>query len=226
MIVVFGLMLGLGGGATYAAFSWTTANGASSLATAPDWTAPSASGSVIAKSGSTTSGTISQGSTYFAYANVTDSGNPAAGVGSVTANLVNITTGQSAAALTTTGGPWTIDGTSYAYRTASLTADNPLSAGVKAYTLTMTDAASPANSATQSGFSVTVSNGPSGVDIQTTNKAGGTQGKPEAGDVITYTYSTAMAPGSMKSGWSGASTTVDVTFGNNTCGPSNDALLV
>jgi hypothetical protein len=68
--------------------------------------------------------------------------------------------------------------------------------------------------------------GPSAVDIQTTNKAGGTAGKPEAGDVITYTFSTAMAPASIKTAWTGASTTVDVTFGNNTCGPSNDALLV
>jgi hypothetical protein len=35
-----------------------------------------------------------------------------------------------------------------------------------------------------------------------------------------------MAPASIKTGWTGAATTVDVTFGNNTCGPSNDALLI
>lgn len=225
MITLFGLVLGLGGGATNAAFSWTTGNGANSLATAPDWTAPTATASVIAKSGSTTGGTINQGSTYYVYANVTDSGNPAAGVSSVTANLVNITAGQAAAALTTTGSPWTVDGTSYAYRSALIIADNPLSSGVKAYTLTLTDASSPANVATQSGFSVTVSNGPTGIDIQATN-GGGNPGKPEANDTVTYTYSTAMAPGSIKSGWTGVSTTVDVTIGNNTCGPSNDALLV
>jgi hypothetical protein len=223
LVTVFGVALGIGGGVTYAAFSWSTTNGADTLATAPDWTAPTGS-TVIAKAGSLTSGTINPGSAYYVYANVTDTGNPASGIASVTANVSAITTGQSAAALTTTGGPFTIDGTSYAYRSASLTANAGLTAGSKAYTLTMNDAAGNAGSANGS-VNVVVVVGPSAVDIQTTN-SGGTAGKPEAGDVVTYTFSTAMAPASIKTGWTGASTTVDVTFGNNSCGPSNDALLV
>ena len=86
------------------------------------------------------------------YANVTDPGNPASGVASVTANVSAISAGQTAAPLATTGGPWTIDGTAYAYRSTTLTADNPLAPGTKTYTLTMTDSHTPANAATQGGF--------------------------------------------------------------------------
>jgi hypothetical protein len=51
---------------------------------------------------------------------------------------------------------------------------------------------------------------PTATDIQTTNVAGGTAGKPESGDVITYTFSEAMAPASILAGWSGAARTVVV----------------
>jgi hypothetical protein len=224
LVVAFGVALGIGGGATYAAFSWTTANGANTLAAAPDWTGPTGT-TVIATAGSTTSGTINPSSAYFVYANVTDTGNPASGISTVTANVTNITTGQSAAALTTTGGPFTIDGVSYAYRSASLTANAGLTAGSKAYTIAMTDNAANVGSANGS-VNVVILTAPAGVDIQTTNKAGGTIGKPEAGDVVAYTFSTAMAPASIMTGWTGASTSVDVTFGNNACGPGNDSLFV
>jgi hypothetical protein len=224
LIVVFGVALGIGSGVTYAAFSWTTANGANTLATAPDWTAPTGT-TVIAKAGSTTSGTINPSSTYYVYANVTDAGNPASGIATVTANVTNITTGQSAAALTTTGAPFTIDGVSYAYRSASLTANAGLTAGSKAYTLAMTDNAGNSGSASGS-VNVVILTAPAAVDIQATNKAGGTVGRPESGDVVTYTFSTGMAPASIMTGWTGTSTSVDVTFGNNACGPGNDSMFV
>lgn len=220
MIVVFGLVLGLGGGATYAAFSWTTPNGANSLATDTDWTAPTGS-STIAKTTSTTGGVIAQGSAYYVYANATDSGNPASGVASVRANVGNITTGQTNVALSTTGGPWTISGVSYAYRSASLTANNPLSAGSKSYTLTLTDSHTPANSATQT-FSVVVDNtAPTAADVQ----ANVGNGIPEAGDQLTYTFSETMDLTSILAGWSGTSTSVQASFANGGCG-TNDSITI
>ncbi len=224
LIALTGLALGVVGGATVAAFSWATSASTNAMTTDTDWTPPSAISSVIARSGSTTSGTISQGSNYFVYANVTDSGNPPSGVATVTANVSAITAGQTAAPLSTSGGPWTIDGTSYAYRSSSLTADNPLSAGTKSYSLTMSDAHIPANTATQGGFSVNVVIGPAGLDIQTTN--GGTAHKPDAGDTVTYTYTAAMDPGSIMSGWTGSSTTIQARFNQNGCGAGNDSLTV
>ena len=118
-----------------------------------DNTAPSVSASVIAPSaGSSLPGFIAQGGSYFVYATITDG---VAGVSSATANVSTISAGQTAVALTTTGGPWTVGGTSYTYRSALQTADAVLAAGSKSYTVSATDNAT--NSASAS-FSVTVDN--------------------------------------------------------------------
>jgi chitinase len=55
---------------------------------------------------------------------------------------------------------------------------------------------------------------PTGIDIQTTNIAGGTDAKPETGDLITYSFSDPMSPASILAGWTGAITTVVVRFTN------------
>ncbi len=221
VVTVLGLILGVGGGVTYAAFSSTTSNGANTFATDTDWTPPSGT-SVIAKTTATTGGYISQGSAYYVYASATDSGNPASGVGSVRANVSNVTTGQTNVALTTTGGPWTIGGVSYNYRSASLTAENPLAAGVKTYTVTMIDSHAPANSSGAVSFSVTVDNaGPSAANVQA-NVGNGT---PEAGDTLTFTFSEVMEPTSILAGWTGASTSVQAFFQNGGCG-TNDSVTI
>lgn len=206
------LLLGIGGGVAWAAFSATTSDGPNSFTAAADFVAPTASASVIAKTTGYLSGTIRQGGAYYVYANVTDTGNPASGVSTVTANVSTISTGQTAVALTSTGGPFSVNGVSYTYRSASVTANNPLAAGSYSYTLTMADAA--ANSGTQSGVPVTVDNTvPTGTDVQTAN--GGTiVGRPQENDTITFTFSETMDPDSILSGWTGASTGVVVRINN------------
>ncbi len=221
LIVALGLTIGLSGGATYGAFSATTANGANTLATDTDWQAPSGS-SVIARAASVVGGSIAQGSSYYVYANATDAGNPASGVASVRADVSTISTGQTNVALSTSGGPWTIGGVSYAYRSAALTANTPLAAGSKSYTVTFTDAHTPANGATQT-FSVTVDNsGPTATDIQANNG----DGIPGAGDWLAYTFSEPMDPGSILAGWTGSSTTVQVLMRNGGCGANDSATVL
>ena len=44
-----------------------------------------------------------------------------------------------------------------------------------------------------------------GTDIQSANKTGGAVGRVEAGDVLTFTYSTTVAPSSLAAGWDGTS---------------------
>jgi hypothetical protein len=221
LVALAGLALGALGGATVAAFSGTTSVSTNAMTTDTDWTPPSGS-SVIARTAATLGGAIAQGSTYYVYANATDAGNPASGVASVRADVSNITAGQTNVALSTTGGPWTIGGVSYAYRSGSLTADNPLAAGSKTYTLTLTDSHSPANSATQS-FSVTVDNtGPTALDIQ----ANVGNGIPEAGDQLIYTYSETMDPGSILAGWTGSPASVQVFMRNGGCGTNDSATVL
>ena len=120
--------------------------------------------------------------------------------------MSSITTGSTAVALTTVGGPWTVGGVTYMYRSASLTATNPQIAGAKSFTVTATDGAG--NTSTAFSGSVTVDNTvPTASNIQTSNN-GAIVGRAETGDTITYTFSEAMDPNSILAGWTGASTLV------------------
>jgi hypothetical protein len=201
--------------------AFTSTSSASNFITAdPDWTRPTIDRTVIAKSAGYLAGSVKQSGTYYLYANVTDSGNPASGMSggsaAVSANLTNVTTGQTGVALTSASGPWTVQGLSYNYRTSLMTATNPLSAGAKSYTITPTDA--DGNSGTATGYSVTVDNAaPDATDIQTANKTGGTSGYAEIGDTITFTFSEQIDPQSILAGWTGASTNVIVHIHDGGC---------
>ena len=174
--------------------------------TVVDTTPPVVSAAVINKTLGNKPGFVKQGGTYFVYANATDTGSTASGISTVTANVTNVTTGSTAVALTTTGGPFTVGGVSYAFRSASLTASNPVVAGVKSFTVTATDASGNGGSFTGS---VTVDNTmPTASDVQTANKAGGLAGRAEINDTITYTFSEAIDPNTILAGWTGTSTAI------------------
>lgn len=198
--------------AALAGFSATTA-ATGTLGTAADWVAPTVSATTIAKQTGYLAGAIKQGGTYYVYANVTDNGNPPAGVSTVRADVSTITAGQTS--VTLTGGTYTVNGTTYGYRSGLLSAANPLAAGSKGYSVTSTDALGHA--ATQS-FSTTVDNtGPSAADIQTANRTGGTAGVAESGDTITFTFSEQVDPESILAGWNGTSTSVVVHLVDGGC---------
>ena len=114
---------------------------------------PTVAAATIAKSTGGSAGYIKQGGTYYVYANVTGSGTPPAGVSSVTADVSAVTTGQTATSLTS--GTYTVDGQSYDYRSAQLTAKTPLTAGSKTFKVALTDSAS---AKTTTSYSVTVDN--------------------------------------------------------------------
>ena len=153
---------------------------------------PTVSAAVIAKSAGGAGGFIKKGGSYYVYANVTGSGSPPAGLASLTADVSAITTGQTAAALTS--GSYTVGGQTYNYRSAPLTAKSTLAAGSDSFTLKVTDSA---GTATTTSYSVTVDNtAPRASNIQTANVAGGTAGKPELGDAMTLTYTKTIDPNS------------------------------
>ena len=167
---------------------------------------PTVSSAVIAKSAGGAGGFIKQGGSYYVYANVTGSGTPPAGLGSLTADVSAITAAQTAAALTS--GSYTVGGQTYNYRSALLTAKSTLAAGSDSFTLKATDTA---GTATATSYLVTVDNtAPRASNIQTANVAGGTAGKPELGDAMTLTYTKAIDPNTVQSSWSGAATPVVV----------------
>ncbi len=187
-----------------------------------DFLAPTVSASTIGKSQGGLDGTIRPGGTYYVYANVSDSGNPASGVASVKANVSAIASGQTAAALSTSGGPYTVDGVSYNYRSAQLTASS-VATGAKSYKLTLADSAG--NSAESAEYSVTVAaNTAFKGSGFTTDNGSGSEGTPEKGDSVIYTFNKEPDPYSIVSGWNGSGTkSVTVSIANNS---SNDTLSV
>jgi chitinase len=104
-------------------------------------------------------------------------------------------------------------GTSYSF---SLT--TALAQGTYTAVVTQTDTSGNTGTSNANTFTVDTT-APTGASISAENKAGGTAGKIEAGDTLTYTYSEAIQPGTVLSGWNGASTAIHIRFtssGNDT----------
>jgi len=190
---------------------WTGPMGAQGPTVAVDATAPTVTAAVLQKTAGGATGAIRQGGTYRIYANATDPGDPATGVSSVTANVAALTNGSTNVALS--AGTFAVNGVTYGYRSAQLTATNPQAAGTKAFTVSATDAA--ANTSAPQPFSAVVDNtAPAGADVQVLN-GGSTPGKAETGDTVWLTYTEALDPDSVLAGWTGAATTVTVRLTNN-----------
>ena len=205
------LAAALAGGAVWGSFGSTAAaNSGNNITAAADFVAPTVTATTIAKTAGGSAGYIKRGGTYYVYANVTDSGNPASGVSSVTANVSSITSGQTAASLTS--GSFTVGGVAYNRRSASLTAGSSLAAGTYSYSLTTKDTAG--NTRTGAGFTVVVDNTTmSASDVQTANGSK-TAGQAQERDTITYTFSEPPDPDSILDGWDGSATDVVVRLNN------------
>jgi chitinase len=222
-LIAVGLLLGVTGG-TFAAFSATTSNGGNSFGVKADYEPPTVVRSEIARTTATAGGKIKSSVAYYVYAQITDGGNPASGVNTATANVCNITT-AGCASVALASGSFTVSGLSYNYRSASTTANAGLTNGAKAYSVTAVDVAT--NSSGAVSFSVTVDGtAPTGTDVQTANASGGTAGKGETGDTMTWTFSEQMDPASLLASWTGASTSVSLVFNNNGCGGGKDTVSV
>ncbi len=203
-LTVAGLVVSVG--ATGAAFRSPADNAGNSVTAAPDFRPPTVTESAIGKAQGGATGFVKKGGAYFAYANLTDSGNPASGVKTVTADLSSLTAGATAVPLSP--GSFSAGGRSYNYRSAQQTAGAGLTEGVVSYPLAAADNA--ANSATTNWPATVDNTAPFGADLQATNSGGGTAGKAEQGDSLVLTFSEPIEPGSVASGWNGGPTNVVV----------------
>ena len=194
---------------------WTNqAVASSTFLAAPDWVAPLVERSVMGKETGYLAGSIKQGGTYFIYADVSDEGNPPSGVDRVRADVTIVTPDGSSVPLF--GGSYSVGGVTYGFRSGLLTAAGLLAEGARQYAIRPTDAAG--NTRTQEGFSVNIDNAaPGAVDVQTGNRVGGVEGRAEAGDTITFTYSERIDPASVLGGWTGSSTNVVVQIIDGGC---------
>jgi hypothetical protein len=201
-----------GTGLSGASYSSSRSNPGETFVAAADWTAPAVSASVIAKSTGGTAGAVHASGSYFVYANVADTGSPASGTTSVTADLSALTTGATAVALT--AGSFAVGGVSYGYRSAAQSVGSGVTAGTKAFTVATSDAAG--NTATRTGLSVIVDNtAPAGSDVQTVD-VGGTAGQPQTGDRLILSYTETIEASTILAGWNGSSTNVVVHMDGGT----------
>jgi len=118
-----------------------------------DNTAPSAANEALATVTTGVAGYLSQGRTYVVYTNASDA---ASGIYSVTANVKNYTTGQTALAMPACVSGCTVGGVSHAYASAALAANASLTAGTKTWTVTVTDRAG--NALTSAAQNVVIDN--------------------------------------------------------------------
>jgi hypothetical protein len=121
------LMISVGADTTAAAFSGKLVNQTNRFAAAPDLVPPTVDRTVIAFSGGGAPGYVAAGRPYRVYALADDTGNPASGVGPVTADVSQITAGATAAVLTP--GTFTVAGLTYNFRSYELIADARLPDG-------------------------------------------------------------------------------------------------
>ena len=173
--------------------------------------APTVTATVIGQaSGAVVNGYVQDNAGYYVYANVTD--HSGTGIHGVTANVANVTSGDTAVTLTSGSYP-APGGGSYGYRSALLTSNPSQADGLVNYTVNATD-----NSARTSTYS---NNG--SVTFDTTGPTGGTP-------TVTSGYSTStsvpVSLGTMtdNSGGSGLNSSTVVlqrdqaVLTNNTCG--------
>jgi hypothetical protein len=97
--------------------------------------------------------------------------------------------------------------------TWTTTLTTALAVGTYTAQATQTDTAGNTGTSAASTFTVDTTK-PSAAGIAAANKAGGTAGRIENGDTITFTYSEPITAASVWSGWNGASTAVNVRFTN------------
>lgn len=190
--------------ATFSSFTDATASSGNTITAAADWTAPSIAASVLQKSDGGTVNKFHAGETFYLYASAADTGNPAAGLGALTAITSTIAT---VSATTLTAGSYTVAGTAYNYRSPLLTAKSTLSSTSYSYSLSVSDTAS--NGPTTSSGTVVSDNTAFNVSSYVaTNVA--TPGKALAGDKLVFTYNRAPEPDSLYAGWDGTSKNVSV----------------
>ena len=196
--------------ATFATFASEAESAGNQIAAAADFRPPQVTAAVLGKTLGSATGFVKPGSTYYVYANVaTDTGNPASGIDTVTADVASFSAGSTTAALAP--GSYTAAGTSYGYRSPALTAGAAVPEGPTAFTVTATD--NVLNAATLGGSAVIDSTAPQGADAQTANA--GSNGLAEQGDAIVLTFSEPVEPHSILAGWSGAATNVAARIADN-----------
>lgn len=175
-----------------------------------DFLPPVSSGSTVVGADGT-AGVVTPGGAYRVYAQVSDQGNPPAGVKTVTADLSSVSGAGTTAQLSP--GSFSVGSATFNYRSASETASASLNApDTYPYSLSMTDQLGQSATA---GYSVhTEGGGGAGgcaaAALTTANGSGSSAQKVDAGDTIAYRFTAPIDTRSIISYWTGGGVGVTV----------------
>jgi hypothetical protein len=198
----------------HAAFTTSTST-PQTLQAVADFLPPRASASNVVGPNNAV-GVVTPSQAYRVYAAVTDQGNPASGVKTVTGDLGAIGSGSS---VPLTAGTYTVAGTTYNYASGSLTAAASLPATV-AYSVTMTD---NLNQSGMQSFSASAAI-PCAAGGLTAANGGASQSRTvDVGDTITYTFTAPIDTTSVLSGWTSGTRTVTVVLESR---PEGDTIVI
>jgi predicted ribosomally synthesized peptide with SipW-like signal peptide len=198
-----GLAVGVSGGTTVAAWTAKVDTPAGTVQAIADWVAPAVSDVHVLKREGGTPGYLRPGGEFRVCATVgADSGNPASGLRDFATDLTSLATTLLAPLLTTPPA---------ATCPASSNQDSglkrlPTTATVGTKTITATSRDNAGNTQTESSSVVVDGVAPkqAASGFTTTNVAGGTAGRPETGDTITFSFDEPIDPHSVVPGWTGA----------------------
>lgn len=199
-----GLAVGVSGGTTVAAWTSKVDTPAGTVQAIADWVAPTISNVSVVKREGGTPGFVRPGGEFRVCSTLgADSGNPASGLLDFTSDLTGLATTLLAPLLPTT-------------TAAPCPAATNQDSGVRRLPATATTGTRPiaqtardraGNSRTETTNVVVDGTAPKQAPsgFTTTNVAGGTAGRPEPGDTISFTFDEPIDPHSVVPGWTGAS---------------------
>ena len=213
LLLVVGCAVGLAGGGTYAAFSNQATNTSNTIASHPDFLAPPLTNHAVIKSTGGVANFVKPNGTFRVCANVgADPGNPATGLKEVLTDLAGLST---VALAPGNVAPCTA---AHNYQSAQLTATISVPAGQTSTVTIATTARDNGLNANVASTSVVVDNDfPAATDVSAAN-ATGIPNRPDAGDVITFTFDEPVDPDSIIDGWDGVQArplTVTATASND-----------
>lgn len=213
VVVVLLGVLAVRAGGTDAAFVASTVSPGSTFSSDEDWKPPLLDGAAVVKAEGGIPGFVRPGGSYTVLASVTDdpSSNPPAGVADVRGDVSALTAGATAVPLAAGGSNH--GGRTWTHRSASLAVAASRTAGGYPGSVTAADAAAPANTSALA-LAATVDGTPPARRTATAAN-GGTAGRMDAGDTITYLWSEVVDPHSVLAGWGGGPVPVTVHATNN-----------
>ena len=216
LLLLLGVVLGIVTPVSLATFREQAVSTGNTVTADPDWIAPAVAAAAVQKSQGGKAGYVKPGGSYYLCTKIgPDSGNPASGLKSVTADLTRLTDSLLNQVLgTLLSGPCT----SPTYDRSS--GPHTVKADATSGAVSVTTRDNDDNTRTGTASVTVDGRPPSAVSFSATN-GGATVNRVETNDVLVFTYDEPIDPESLVAGWSGAAAYTGLTVRFTNAGGSD-----